>query len=376
MTVAIFSECLWPVVNGVSISIATLADALHSLGDEVWIFAPAYPGHRETNPRVIRFPSIRVPGQPDYPLALPFSRRAKQVLRETAFDLVHVNSPFTMARLGARTARRKGIPWVVTYHTLLREYAHYVPLLHERAAPWLIRVSRDFCNAADAVIAPSASIEAELRQYGVRSRIEVIPTGIPPGKKPSADPSWVRQRWQIEAGAPVLVFAGRLAKEKRLGLLLEAFARVVREAPEAVLLLVGGGPEEEAIRSQAEALGLASRIRLTGFLSPEQVMDCYAASDLFVTTSDTETQGVSLLEAMSTGLPAVVVDAYGTGETVRQTGAGLLSPLDAEAFARQVLALLSDSERRRQLGELARRASAEYSADRCAQKVRALYASL
>jgi len=376
MRVAIFSECLLPVVNGVSISVLTLARFLRVHGDEVYIFAPAYRGYQETDPFTVRLPSFKVPKQPDYPLAFPFSLHARQVLREHPPEVVHVNSPFTMARFGARVARKRKAPWVVTYHTLLREYAHYAPLVGARIAPFLVRVSRDFCNSADAVIAPSGPIRDELRNYGVTTPIHVIPTGIPPDKKPSDDPSWVRKQWNVPAEAPLLIYTGRLAKEKRIEVLLNAFALVAKEVPEAVLLVVGGGPFQQETKDLVASLSLEEKVRLAGFQQPEKIMDYLAASDVFVTASDTETQGLNLLEAMRAGVPAVAVDAYGTGETVRQTGGGLLSTSDAEAFAAQVLRLLREPELRRELAAKGRTGAEEFTSDKCAAKVRALYASL
>ncbi len=376
MRICIFSECLLPVVNGVSISVLTLARFLRLQGDEAWIFAPAYRGYQETDPFTIRLPSFKVPKQPDYPLAIPLSPRASRALRDHPPDVVHVNSPFTMARYGARVARKRRVPLVVTYHTLLREYAHYAPLLGAHIAPFLVRLSRNFCNSAQAVIAPSESIRDELRSYGVTTPIHVIPTGIPPDKKPSPDFSWVRQKWNLPEGAPLLIYTGRLAKEKRLEVLLEAFALVAKEIPEAMLLVVGGGPWQEQVAELVARLSLQDRTRLTGFQPPETIMDYLAASDIFVTASDTETQGLNLLEAMRAGLPAVAVDAYGTGETVRVTGGGLLSPLEAQAFAGQVLRLLRDADLHRELAGKARAGAEEFTSDKCAAKVRTLYTSL
>jgi len=376
MIVSIFSECLLPVVNGVSISILTLARFLRVQGDEVWIFAPAYQGYQETDPFTVRVPSFKIPKQPDYPLAIPLSVQAGRTLREHPPEVVHVNSPFTMARFGARVARKRRVPLVVTYHTLLREYAHYAPLVGARIAPLLVRISRDFCNRADAVIAPSEPIGDELRNYGVTTPIHVIPTGIPPDKKPSEDPSWVRRQWNVPADGPLLIYVGRLAKEKRIEVLLNAFTLVAKEIPEAVLLVVGGGPYEQQVRDLVSSLGLEGKVRLAGFQQPEKIMDYLAASDIFVTASDTETQGLNLVEAMRAGVPAVAIDAYGTGETVRKTGGGLLSPLDAQAFAEQALRLLRDPELRKELAAKGKAGAEQFTSDKCAAKVRALYASL
>jgi len=377
MKIAIFHECYLPVMNGVTISVNTLTKELRKLGDTVWIFAPAYRGYKDEDPNVVRFPSFRAPFQSaDYPLGIPFSSRAAQVLDSGGFDLIHVNAPFTMSRYGARTARRLGVPLVLTYHTLLEEYAHYSHL-PGGLGRWLMRkISRDFCNRADCVVAPTNSIRNILFSYGVKARIEVIPTGIDDDKRPSADHSWVRVKYGIPNEARLLIFVGRLAKEKNMDLLLRAFKLVVDRYSQAWLMLVGGGPLTDYTRSLAEELGVGGSTVITGFVPKEQIMDYFAASDIYVHAATTDTQALTLVEAMFCGVPAVVVDAFGPAEIVRGSGGGLVAKVEQADFADNILRLVEDDPLRRHLGEKAKSASVQFTAPACAARMRALYAEL
>jgi glycosyltransferase involved in cell wall biosynthesis len=374
MKVAIFHECYLPVLNGVTISVNTLTMELRKMGDIVWIFAPAYTGYQDEDENVVRFPSFRFPFQKaDYPLGVPFSAQARRVLDREGFDLIHVNSPFTMSRYGAGAARRLGIPFVVTYHTLLEEYAHYA-LLPPTMGRWLMRkISRDFCNRADCVVAPTNVIRKFLLGYGVTKRIEVIPTGIQDDKRPSADPSWVRGKYGIPPQAPLLVNVGRLAKEKNTDFLLRAFQLVLRRQPEAWLMLVGSGPWKDYARSLADELGLSARVVWAGFVPKEQVMDHYASADMYVHAATTDTQALTLVEAMLCGVPAVVVDAYGPAEIVRDTGGGLVTKIQEADFADNILRMIQDKKLHQELAEKARSGSQCFRAPVCAARMKALY---
>lgn len=377
MKVAIFHECYLPVLNGVTISINTLTKELRKKGDTVWIFAPEYRGYVDEDENVVRFPSFRMPSQKDdYPLGVPISSRAAQILKDEKFDLIHVNSVFTISRYGARAARKHGIPWVLTYHTLLEEYV-YRTHLPEQAGRWLMRkISRDFCNRADCVVAPTNSIRRFLLGYGVGKRIEVIPTGIPEEKRPSKDPSWVRERYGIPEDAPLAVFVGRLAKEKNIDFLLRAFRLVSEREPDAWLMLVGSGPWKDYTRSLARELGIEDKVVAPGFVPDKEIMDHYAAADMYVHAATTDTQALTLVEGMLCGLPAVVVDAYGPAEIVREGGGGLVTKVEEADFADGILRLVQDRQLRSELAQKAKADSERFTAAACSARMRALYEDL
>lgn len=364
------------MVNGVSASVSTLAHHLRKQQVDVSIFAPAYGGHKDSDPGTVRFPSFKLPAQPDYPLAWPFSTHVARFVREHQFDLVHVNSVFTVSRYGARLARQRRLPLVFTYHTVLQEYVHYARIFSALARSLVVKWSRDFANRADCVIAPTKAIREMLRGYGATGRIEVIPTGLEADLLPGDDVSWVRQQYNIAQDAPLLVFVGRLAKEKRVDVLLEAFKLVASKHAEAVLAMVGGGPWEALMKDKAQKLGVADKVRFTGFVPRNKVMDILAAGDMFVLASDTETQSLTVVEAMRVGLPCVVVDALGSGEIVREAGCGLLASLEAEDFASKVCQLLEDEALRSRFGQAAREGARRYQVDVCAGRVLDVYCEL
>ena len=169
----------------------------------------------------------------------------------------------------------------------------------------------------------------------------------------------VRHRLAPE-GERLLVYVGRLAPEKGLDLLLEAFHELIQDRSDVRLALVGRGPSEEKLRSMAGELGIASKVSFTGAVPHEEVAPYYAAGDLFVFTSQTETQGLVLIEAMAAGRPVVAVQAPGPADILAEGGGVLVEP-DPAAFARAVAELLREEGRRWALAKEARRAARRYS---------------
>lgn len=374
MRIGVFSDSYKPYISGVVISIENSVRELRALGHQVYIFAPRYPGQTEAEPAVFRFPSFRSPTNTDYTLAIPISLKLRSLLRELDLDLIHVHSPFLLGRLGAAQARRLEIPLVFTYHTLYDQYVHYVPFHQGLTRRLTIQLTRYFCNQCDTVITPTAKVRQLLEGYGVKSPIEVLPSGIDLMRFQTGDRRWLRERFNIHPGARVLLFVGRLTKEKNLDFLLRAFQLV--EQPEVFLVLVARGPEEENLKRLASHLGIADRVIFAGHMVDQDLVNCYYGADLFVFPSVTETQGLVVVEAMATGLPVVAVDAFGVAEMVDHGLNGFLTPNHTGEFSRAINALLLDEPQRQQMGERAREKAESLSAPAIAQQLQGIYQRL
>jgi 1,2-diacylglycerol 3-alpha-glucosyltransferase len=375
MRIAIFSDSYRPVINGAAVAVGLLAEELRRR-HEVTIFAPAHPEVRGPEVGVERTPSYRLPRAPDYPIAFPLSPRIARRFALGAFDLVHTHSPFTLGQVGRWLARRHGLPLVTTYHTLYTEYLHYArPIPGAWLRPHVIALARGYCNGCAAVVVPTAPIQEVLQGYGVTAPIEVIPTGavITAGAE---DAGYLRNRYELPTDTVILLFAGRLAPEKNLPLLLRAFADLrARGAHRTHLFIAGGGPSEEALRRLAVELGIGVAVTFAGFLPRAELIRCYAGADLFAFPSTTDTQGLVILEAKSAGLPVVSVDAYGPAAVVRDGVDGFLVPDDPapKRFADALMHLISDPKLRRRMGERAREDALRYSPAGMAARYEALY---
>jgi glycosyltransferase involved in cell wall biosynthesis len=285
VNVGFFADSYLPRRSGVVRAVEAAARGLRERGHRTYIFAPAYPGYSDVDPDVLRFPSIAPPGHPDFPLAMPYSPAHLRAIRGFRLDLVHSHTPFLLGGLGVWVARTLKRPLVFTYHTLYAEYEHYAPLVGELTRPFVIAYTTAYCNRCDRVLVSVPSLMTLLRQYGVRTRIDAVPSvGVDPAEFASPSPSAVRAWFRIPADAPLLLFVGRLAREKGVPLLLDAVAGL----PSNVwLLLIGDGPERRELQAQVQRLGLAGRVVFAGEQDHAHVVDALFASDLFLFPSQT-----------------------------------------------------------------------------------------
>lgn len=375
MRIGIFTDSYRPYKSGVVQSIDLFTRDLVSLGHEVNIFAPSYP-HYEKDSRVFRFASIPAPTNRDFTLAIPFSLRLRPTMKKLKPDIIHVQSPFLLGRLGARYARELQVPLVFTFHTLYDLYIHYIPFAQNIARELTRRYYRDFCNGCDMVIAPTAVIADHLRKKGVTVEIRTVPTGIDVESFRTGDDRYIHSKHCLPEETRVLLFVGRMGQEKNIGFLIDVYSRVVTGYPDTRLVLVGGGPEEESLRELAGKLGISDRVIFTGSLDREEVARYYCSAYLFVFASVTETQGLVLAEAKAAGVPSVAVNAYGVGEMVRDGEDGLLTENSREDFQAKLKLLLWDRELRGRMGKAALRNAAALSSRASAEKLARCYEEL
>lgn len=323
MRILMISDVYFPRINGVSTSIESFRHALTAQGIEVDVVAPRYPAPHDEDDRVTRIPSRRVPFDPeDRIMDFGALKRTLAATTPQAHDLVHVQTPFAAHYAGLRHARERRVPCLATYHTHFEEYLHnYIPAAPKDMLRGLARgLARRQCNALDAVIVPSSAMRETLASYGVTAPIHQVPTGISierfsRARRPAgAD---FRRCHGIQAHRPMALFVGRAAHEKNIGFLLDALPHALRDCPGLVLVIAGEGPALPALKKQAARLGIASSVHFVGYLDRfDELPDRYAAADLFVFASRTETQGLVLLEAMAAGLPVLAFSALGTSEIV------------------------------------------------------------
>ncbi|MBC5805811.1 MAG: glycosyltransferase family 4 protein [Candidatus Eremiobacter antarcticus] len=375
MKIALFTEVYRPIINGVVTSVDSLAEQLRVLGHEVFMFAPHIPNGVESAGRVFRMPSLPLPTRTEYRLTLPLVARRNKIRFLSQCDIIHSHSLFITGWMASYYARRRfRIPFVYTYHTLLDSYAHYSPLGQHLTSQLTRELTRTYANAADAVIVPTKMVAAELRKQGVTAPLSVVPTGIDIDAfrpDPEARRS-VRRLLEIAPDAPVLLLVSRLAQEKNVPLALEALSRLHERLPKAVLVLVGSGPLMGVLKEQVKASGLEDAVRFAGVVPHQMIASFYAAADVFVFPSLTETQGLVLAEAFAAGLPAVALDSPQTREVFGTHLAGEIVA-DAGAMADAAFELITVPVRRALAKAHAKTAAAAFDSRVTAAKMLAIY---
>jgi len=282
-------------------------------------------------------------------------RRTLDAALAARVDLVHIHTPFIAHYAAVRFAKAHGLPVVATYHTFFEDYLHhYVPILPRGIGRWLARrFTLSQCDDVAALISPSAPMRDALLAYGVKTPIEVLPTGLPAMSYSRGDGARFRRKFELPAKQPLLLYVGRVAYEKNIDFLLRMFVRVRAQRPDAALIIAGEGPAREHLMKLARTLGIADAVRFIGYLDRQtDLPDCYAAGDAFVFASRTETQGLVLLEAMAQGTPVVSTAELGTRSILTPGCGAFVVAEDEAAFAAaaiEALSLAPDDVRRAQL---------------------------
>ncbi|HWP30841.1 MAG TPA: glycosyltransferase family 4 protein [Fimbriimonadales bacterium] len=372
MRIAIFSDSFSPIINGVSVSIEGLIEELRKIGHSVHVFTSSYPNYTEKDPNVIRFRSIVTRYAKSYPLAIPPFSPFKKEFLHFRFDIVHTHTPFTVGLIGKSWAKQSQIPLVSTYHTLYEEYAHYVPFVPKRVVKFVIaRITNSYYNQCAHIIVPSEIAKENLLKHKVIKPISIIPTGNPaPRKIPREE---ARTEIGAKGDAKLLLYVGRLAPEKNLILLFRALKRILAERKDVQLWLVGDGPDMENCKRTVRQIGIGDYVVFTGAVPRSKVDNYYAAADVFVFPSTTETQGLVIGEALSYALPVVAVKGGGASVMLENGETGFAVDNESHEFANSVLMLLSNPALWGRISTNARKSSRRWTFRDMAESVLEVY---
>lgn len=353
-------------------SIEGLVQELRAEGHSVHIFTSSYPGYRDSDPNVYRFRALFTPWTKGYPLAIPPFYGNLRRFRQNSFDIIHTHTPFTLGFIGLRWAESHDIPIVSTYHTLYEKYAHYVPFFPKRYCRYKIaKHTNYYYNRCLEIIAPSEAAKKSLVRHKVTKPICVIPSGNPIQRRVTkAD---AREAIGARSGERILLYVGRIAKEKNMLVLLEAIAKVMQEKEDVRFWLVGDGPFRRACQTFSRSLGIGDRVRFVGSVPRQDVDAYYLAADLFVFASMTETQGLVVGEAMSCGVPAVAIHGGGASDGIINDENGYIVSNNVGQFAETALRVLNNPSLHGRLSEGAKRSVKRYTMHSMTQEVLEVY---
>lgn len=310
MNIGLFTDTYFPQLSGVATSIKTLKDALEEQGHNVFIFTTTDPHIKKgtIEPNVFRFSSIPFVSFTDRRIAFRGFFEATKVAKEVKLDIVHTQTEFALGTMGKYVAHQLKIPAIHTYHTMYEDYLHYVLNGHLLRPYHVKQFTRGYLKNMDGVIAPSERVEALLERYGVKIPIRVIPTGVDIKSMNEADNCDIRAELDIDKDAPVILTLSRIAAEKKIDHILDVMPDIIEEFPKAKLVIAGDGPDVKMLKEHVERLTLEDYVIFTGAIAHEDVGNYYKTADLFVSASDTETQGLTYIEALAAGTQCVVYD--------------------------------------------------------------------
>ncbi len=366
MRIGMMADTYKPHISGITNYIELNKKYLEKAGHEVYIFTFGDEDYPDDESNVIRSPGLPLVDT-GYYLSFRYTRKAKALLQ--TMDIVHVHHPFLSGRLALRYCRPLEIPIVFTNHTRYDLYAQvYLPALPENISLSLLETYMpDFCAAVDMVISPSPGMANVLRKLKVEAPITIVPNGVEIQRFQQPAPPDMRQKLGFTDKDILLIYVGRLAPEKNLPFLLQAFLGVAETLQNAHLLLIGDGPSREELQTLLKKSPQSHQVHFFGRIDYDLLPQYLAASDLFVTASVSEVHPLSVIEAMAAGLPVLGIHSAGVGDTVLDGRTGLLSSENLPAFTAKMTQLCLDPTLRRSLGQHARQQAEHYAIERTTQ---------
>jgi len=373
--IAMYTDSFYPELGGIQDSVLATAHALGERGHQVMIHAPrAAPGDFRIaglpeseiclgeNVQVCRHFSIKAPSSTGQSRLLMPTGRRWRALRPFRPDIIHTHTFLGAGWEALRAAKRLRLPIVGTNHWAIGEFSAYMPLPAAFFARVSVRAVTGYYNRCSVVSAPSLSVIEEMQAFGLQRPGRVVSNPI---DTTLFHPVEATQRLRLKqrfgfSGATIL-YAGRLAVEKNIDILIRALPEILTTIPDAMLALAGHGSARADLESLARESGVADRVRFLGTLDKPALADAYRAADVFAIASTSETQSMVLLQAMSCGLPAVGARWRALPEYLDADCGRLAEPGNPAAFAAALTELLGDPAKRARLGENAARSARRFA---------------
>jgi glycosyltransferase involved in cell wall biosynthesis len=382
MKILTATDTYYPDVNGAAYFTYRLATTLAKRGHNVFVMCPSRSSkNMVSNDRGVTLYGIRSVPFPLYrsfrisPLFI--SRTIRQAVKEISPDIVHIQNHFLIGKEALSAAKRLGIPVVGTNHFMPENLVHYLHL-PRTAEKWTQKLAwRQFVRIfeqLDFVTTPTRTAVALLKNAGLRKDVMPVSCGIDLERfNPTNDGSYLKRSFAIPVNEPVLLYVGRLDKEKRIDIILRALPDILR-VTSVHLVLAGTGKEKQELEELTQKLGIKKAVTFTGFVPDKDLQNIYRIADLFVTAGIAELQSIATMEAMASGLPVVAVNAMALPELVHDGENGyLFSDGNSQMLAEKVIAILSNQTMRAQMSKRSLEIIKDHDINKVIQKYESIY---
>ncbi len=363
MKILLGTESFPPNISGVATATKNLADNLTKAGHEVFVFCPGktYRSHKDrnfTDFTVIRLKSITNPFRKGYRITFASETEIGRKVKEIKPDLIHLQDPASIGIILREVGRKYGIPVVITNHFSLEYALSYVkfltplmPVLRKS----LIKYLANFYNRCDLVTTPTETFRKQIQDWGVTVPVVAISNGIKTGifhheiTRDAIDA--FLQQYHLPSN-PLVLYLGRIDKDKSIDVLVKAIPRVLQEV-NAHFVIAGSGGALAEVKKIASELGVTNDTTFIGFINhdSDDFPIMYRCSSVFAIPSTIETQSIVTLEAMSAGLPVVAANAGALPELVKNDINGyLFKPGNSEELANHLIAILKNQALAKEMG--------------------------
>lgn len=385
MRVGIFTDSYPPYINGVSTSIVMLQKALEKKGHQVFIVTVNDKDHSykyENENKIIRVPGIPV-GIYDYRMTSIYPVRIINKIKKWNLDVIHSQTEFGIGTFARLVAKQFNIPLIHTYHTLYEDYVHYITKGHfNKPSKKVVEyLTKFYCDkTATELIVPTKKIYNLFKgKYKYERNIHIVPTGIDTErfhreKVSKEDVNKLKKQLDIHDEDFNILFVGRLGKEKSIDLLIESQYSLIKKYPFCKLIIIGAGPDQPHFEKMISKLKLSNNVKLVGKVPWDEIPKYYALGSVFATASRTETQGLTVIEAMAASIPVVAADDDSFKEIVVDDLNGYLFK-NKKQYRKIMEDLIKDKKKTSYLGKQARISSEDYSSDLFAERILRVYKS-
>lgn len=316
MNIALFTDTYYPEINGVATSVLTLKNELEKVGHNVYVFTTTTPNSPECEHNVFRVPSLPCVLISERRVGMFYVPKLAGTIKKLNLDIIHTHTEFSLGIFGRIMAKELDLPLVHTYHTIYEDYTHYLTKLKglDKGAKAFVRgYTKYCCNTVQVVVAPTEKVKDLLTDYSVYRHIEVIPTGIDlqkfeDGKWTDEEILKAKKNIGVLPEEKVILYVGRISQEKNVEELLEAMPQFMIKHKDCKFVVVGNGPDKARLEKIADSLDCRGQVIFAGEQPWDLIAKFYKIGDVFVSASQSETQGLTYIEAMASGLPVVAKD--------------------------------------------------------------------
>jgi Glycosyltransferase len=384
MRIGLFSDTYPPYVNGVSTSVLALQRALEKEGHEVFIVTVNSENMHykyENHNKIILIPGIPIKKIYDYRLTGFYPFQAINRIKAWKLDIIHSHTEFGVGTFARIIAKQLHIPIIHTYHTMYEDYTHYITRGYfDGTSKKIVKyLTKFYCDTTvqELIVPTKKAYDLFKGKYRYRRNVHIIPTGIETEKFSEencnkSELAGLRDKYSISANDFIILYVGRIAKEKNLDVLFNAHTKLIRSGLNCKLLIIGDGPDKEHFKTMAHDLNISDNVIFTGKVPLTRIPNYYHLASLFVTPSKSETQGLTVVEAMAASIPVIAANDDAFRDIVIEGLNGYLFNSEDECCD-QIKSLITDPDKLKDMSEHARMSSEKHSSKNFALHVLEIY---
>ena len=363
MRVLFITASYLPTTNGVTYHVSSTTQALRKMGHKIYILAPSFPGYKDRDKDVIRYPSLPNPFIKNYPMGIPFLPIKK--IRKLKIDVVHTHHPFVIGQVAYQIAEKLDKPLFFTAHTQYEQYLnYYFPHRYDLASKIIVNDLKKMSKYSKKIVCPSANTEKRLIKHGIKNTV-IINNGV--------EDFFFNKPQEKPFNPLTLAYTGRLDREKNPFELIKIARELKKIVPDFKFWILGSGLLFQKMQDQTLRLGLENNITFTGIVDRKLIPEIYKSVHLFLTTSMSEVMPISILEALASGIPTIALKNSGLEEIVIDNKTGFLCDKNPRKIAEKIKEILSSPKGYSNLSLNTYEYAQNFTAKKTAKKLIKLY---